>query len=496
MIKKITVRAQRPFQLKQWTYGTAGFRAVVGQGFTAEKVKFLAQAIINAAKYQTDKRFFIGYDTRITSKGIANEIAQVAVANGLEVIMSDNFSSTPEFYQYVSSACQSDPTPIIRGLLVMASHNPGEFNGLYPVTSDGLVIKPDLCEQIAREVAADTYYHSPDSPCTDEVQKVNMQAPYLETVSASSFYKGINGRGHTVVIDPMHGTGGRIQAKLLSDCGFSIELINNSESIVNSTPCPQAGNLDDLEAKVGGKFIDWNMLFPLFIDYLIEKGLWLGDMARTHTTTQAIDIIARQHGLKLHKTPVGFSHISRLLYQTDCFGGFEGDGGAVMKFIGTDKDGFLMNLLMAKIVAERLKGQKITFGVALDGDSNRFGIVDSGDGHIAGLVEETLQKYGISQDFGFMQEISIPLFAHAGIKDKVVRFNANPEIFFARSEIKKIEEFGNGHKTKIVTLTNGSWVVIRTSGTEPAVKAYVEAPTIQERESLKTRVEAFLRGEE
>ena len=326
---------------------------------------------------------------------------------------------------------------------------------------------------------------------------LNLALPYIEAVAGSNLFDNINGNNVGVVIDPMGGTGSKPLSFLLLRAGFSVRLINDTKEIRpgDQHPYPHADNLTDLESTVNGRFINWNMLFPLFVDYLNQAGMWQGDIACTHTTTRAIDLVAQRYGIKVHRTPVGFRHVSRLMREQNCFGGFEGNGGAVIQFIGLDKDGILMNLLMARILSERIaqKDPFLWFGAATDGDADRFAIVDTEQASIMGLVQQTLHSHGISPDFGFMQETFISLNDHPTLEGRIAQVNADSaQLFRGRGGIAQIEELEDGRGTKVITLNDDSWLLARLSGTEHGGRIYVESPTRARRDELISFVRSFL----
>lgn len=500
------------FDPRRWKSLTSGIRAKRGKrGFSRGNVGVIAQGAADVAFFQRFNLgdfedadlFVLGYDTREDSRDVSMFVAQIFWANGWKPVISDSFVSSPEFSYYVTQRGKHMPPQLITGCLITGSHLKSIENGVCWVMSNGAVATANLTQ-----VVVDRHQVVPGTPIAYTLPsfngptyegsetfrgtpRVDMQTPYLRAVRATPIFDGLDGRRLKVVVDPMQGCGGRASKALLRAANFDVTMINDQRLIRSGDrhPYPRAGNLEDLEGAVGGTFIDWNELFPLYMDYLIEKRMWEGtELSCTHTTTRVLDVIAEHHGFKVFRRPVGFKHVSNDLMRDTCFAGFEGNGGLAFKFVIVDKDGILSNLLMARIVSERLAGQVVPggIGLALDGDADRFTIADSAEGHIRQMIRATLANYKIPEDFGFMREVFIPVTngAEQRIIEKIGDFDRDPARAFSSGDIKQTEEFEDGTGTKVVTLHDDSWVIVRFSGTERGARLYVESPRVVRREQV------------
>jgi phosphomannomutase len=206
-----------------------------------------------------------------------------------------------------------------------------------------------------------------------------------------------------------------------------------------------------------GNFVDPHRIFALVLRYLLEKRAWRGRVVRTVSTTRMIDRLAARHGMELVETPVGFNHIADEMLKGDVLMGGEESGGISIQGHIPEGDGVLMGLLLLEVIAEA--------GVPLNE-----------------LVDDLLADVGPAQYARTDLKLTRPVAKPAMVKMLV---DAAPAAIAGVA----VEDVQTTDGVKYY-LDDGSWLLIRPSGTEPVLRVYAEAPA-------EERVKALLHfGEE
>jgi phosphomannomutase len=198
------------------------------------------------------------------------------------------------------------------------------------------------------------------------------------------------------------------------------------------------GAVDDL-----GNFVDPHRIFALVLRYLLEKKGWRGRVIRTVSTTRMVDRLAARHGIELVETPVGFNHIADEMLKNDVLMGGEESGGMSVKGHIPEGDGVLLGLLLLEVMADA--------GMPLHE-----------------LVEDLLADVGPAQYARTDLKLTRPVAKPAMVNLLV---EAAPEAIAGVA----VEDVQTTDGVKYY-LADGSWLLIRPSGTEPVLRVYAEAP--------------------
>jgi phosphomannomutase len=193
-----------------------------------------------------------------------------------------------------------------------------------------------------------------------------------------------------------------------------------------------------------GVFVDPHRIMALSLKYLVERRGWSGAVVRTVSTTRMIDRLAKQYGLKLYETPVGFNHIADYMMKEDVLIGGEESGGISFKGHIPEGDGPIMGLLLVEIIA----------------DANRplFELVDD-------LIAEVGPAFYQRMDL----RLSRPV-AKAEMTDFLTK--QAPKEIGGQSVVETCQRDG----VKYI-MSDDSWLLIRPSGTEPVLRVYAEGRT-------------------
>jgi len=444
-------------------FGTDGWRAVISDEFTFENVRVVAQAIADYVLETADKPIItIGYDTRFLSAEYAQECAMVLAANGIKVWLADKVIPTPALSYAVKNRRATG------GIMITASHNPYQYNGIKYKAGYGGSALPDIIGQIEEKL----YCQQPKVMTLDDglsqgwIEYFNGEEEYFAQLSSLVDLKKIARSGLKVIIDPMHGAGAGVIKKLLAAQGMEvIEVRDEANPLfggVNPEPIrqnlqvlveavvkekAQAGFATDGDAdRVGaidanGEFVNSHIIYALLLRYLIEERKWTGGVVKTFSTSQMIDKLAYKYKIPVYETPIGFKYICELFLKEDILLGGEESGGIGFKNHVPERDGILCSLLLMEIMS--------AYGKQLHE-----------------IVDEMMQEIG----YHYYDRVDLHLKPE--VKDKVMKLlKENPPKDFAGVKVKEVLTL-DGIK---FMLEDGSWILFRASGTEPVVRVYVEA---------------------
>ena len=200
-----------------------------------------------------------------------------------------------------------------------------------------------------------------------------------------------------------------------------------------------------------GNFVDPHKIMALALRYLVEKRGWSGSVVRTVSTTRMIDRLAARYGLTIHETPVGFNHIADFMMKEDVLIGGEESGGISFKGHIPEGDGVLMGLLIVEMVA--------AYGTSL-----------------YDLVNDLLRDVGPA----FYERTDLRLKRPVSKSTMTQMLVTEPP---AQIGGEGVQEIATTDGVKYI-MTDGSWLLIRPSGTEPVLRVYAEGRTPEMVQSL------------
>jgi phosphomannomutase len=432
------------------SFGTDGWRATLDT-FTDRRVRIVGQAV---ADYLTseghDAPVIVGYDARETSEGFAESLADVLAGNGFDVRLPERDCPTPLVAYAVVDRGLSG------ALMVTASHNPPEYNGVKFIPADGAPALPEVTDAIAERLAEPDLLPESERGTIETVDVVTPHAERARELVDADL------SGVTVVHDAMHGSGRGVVDELLRSAGAEVVGIRGDRDpeFGGTPPEPSAENLDPLvdavdahDADLGvandgdadrvafvtpdrGK-LDENLFFAVAYDYLLESGA--GPAVRTVSTTFLIDRIAEAHGQETIETAVGFKWVADAMAEHDALMGGEESGGFSIRGHVREKDGVLMGLLGAAVTAAEPIDDRVDRLIDEHGDIVADKIsVDCPDSEKERVIDDL--------------EATLPeTVAGRAIADVVTL---------------------DGFK---LLLEDGSWLLVRPSGTEPKMRVYAEA---------------------
>ncbi len=440
-------------------FGTSGWRAVIAQQFTFENVELVTEAIcrsLNEKESAGGQALIVGNDSRFMGEKFAAVAAGIAARNGFRVLQCTGPTPTPTISHAIISNNAAG------GINFTASHNPPEYQGIKFSTADGAPALPEVTQRIEAIIVENP---SPFDKGGGNIENFDPRPAYLDDLQTKIRFEAIASAGGRYVYDPLWGTGRGYLDKALSDHGLEVETLHDWRDVTFGGRSPEPGESQMAEIREivvqkgltlglatdgdgdrfgvidsNGEMISPNQLVALLTDYLAEDRGWTQGVARSVATSHLVDRVAKDRGLKLHETPVGFKFIGELINSDQIILGGEESAGLSIRGHYPEKDGILACLLAAEAVAVR--GASLT--EQLNDLYARVGKLESG-------------RIGVK----LTDEVS------ASLKEKLAR---EPNEIAGR----KVETINRMDGVKFI-FADGSWMLMRPSGTEPMVRIYAES---------------------
>jgi len=441
-------------------FGTDGWRGIIGDTYNFHNLKILSQAISDYLGAR--KTVAVGYDTRFMSDRFAEVVAGVLGNNGIRVKLSDRAIPTPALSFTVKNR------KLDLGIMITASHNPAEYNGLKIKVPSGGAAGPQVTEKIESHIARTQVM--PDSAIRTEVIKEDLTSDYIKFIRSYIDLKKIRHKKFKVLVDVMYGSGDSFIAGVLKGTDIKLEFMHHTlnPSFGGISPEPIEENLEELKSRVrkekfdlgialdgdadriaavagGGVFIHPQKILGLLALHLNQDRLWSGGIVKTICGTAMVDNIAKFLKVKLYETPVGFKYISNLMESEDILVGGEEAGGIGFKGYIPERDGMVAGLLLIEMMAYRNK-------------------------NILQLLNEMERKFG--RYYYLRRDIHL---------DQMVQIKKEnlPQAMLGLRVVQLKDYDG----IKLVC-EDASWLMFRGSGTEPIIRVYAESQSLKKSMAL------------
>ena len=457
-------------------FGTDGWRAIIAAEYTVENVARVTVATAAWLKENFDEpSVVIGHDCRFAGELFTETAVKVFINAGIPVKMAKGFVSTP----MVSLGAVKLGCSI--GVVITASHNPPSYNGYKLKSHHGGPLSPEKVQEIEDIIPdASGIDTSAISMENDLIEVIDLETMYVDHAKANFDLEAIEKSGLKLAYDAMYGSGQNALKRLLPKTAFLH--CEHNPSFMGQAPEPIQKNLQELEAfikedgnidcalatdgdadRIGlyngaGEFIDSHHIILLLIHYLKKyKGL-TGKVATAFSTTPRVKVMADHYGLENEVVKIGFKYIAEIMVNEDVLVGGEESGGIATKGHIPERDGIWMGLIIWEFMAKS--------GKSLDD-----------------LIAEV---YEIVGEFKFERS---DLHITEELKQKIVAScKAGDYKSFGKYEVQEIGTI-DGFK---FFFDENRWVMIRPSGTEPVLRTYAEAPTMDEvREILRITEETI-----
>ncbi len=445
--------------MKAIKFGTDGWRAIIGDDFIPKNIEIVAQAYaeIHKRSKTANKPVYIGYDRRDQARESAELITSVLIANQIETYLSNDCCPTPT----VSWMVKHNNAEV--GIMVTASHNPSKWNGIKFKEGYGGSASPEFTNMIEAEIEKGVTPKKAQFKDHGLFHYFDPKKEYVDHIKTLVDMDLIKSANFNCLVDPLYGSGAGYFKLLLGDTvteihserditfggihpepipphvNEAIETMKNgnySACIINDGDADRLGAIDE-----NGNYITTHLLFSILIKHVVENKGWSGEVIKSISTTQMIDRLCKKYGLALETTLVGFKYISPKLNQPGVMVGGEESGGFGFPVHVCERDGVLCGLLLLENMATR----KMTLGQ---------------------LVDEIQKEVGPI----YYKRLDLKLTDEKISEVKDVLNNIKLKEI-AGKKVKKFTDIDGWH----YLLADDSWLLVRTSGTEPLMRIYVEA---------------------
>jgi phosphomannomutase len=450
-------------------FGTDGWRAVIADTYTFDNVRLAAQA---CATYFVEsgaaaRGIAVGFDTRFGSDRFARAVAEVLAANGVRVLLSDRFQPTPVLSYSIMDRQAGG------GIIITASHNPATDNGFKVKTAIGSSAPPEMVAQIEHQIAA------LDSSGPAGLRTLSFEAAQaqglIQTFDATPAYDQQIGRlvdlralrdaGVHAVADSMYGTGQGYFKRLLSGGATRVGEIRNvvNPAFPGIAPEPIRPHIDELcrtvptmHADIGlatdgdsdriglvaeeGTFINQHQVFGLLVLYLTQQRSMRGPAVRSVTMTSMADSYLERLGQKVIETPVGFKYIGAAMVANNAILGGEESGGFGFQGHLPERDAIVSGLFAIDLMVSMKRP-------------------------MSGVLAYMREQFG---DWHYLRvDVRYPPEERQRILDRVAAARP-PDL-----DGSAVTSVGTMDGYKFYA-EDGSWLLIRFSGTEPLLRIYTE----------------------
>ncbi len=456
-------------------FGTGGWRAVIGEDFTEENVRLVAQGMCDYMEFERKKELpvMIGYDRRFLSAPAAKWIAEVFAANGINCLFMGRSAPTPLVMFTVKHE------KLHYGVEVTASHNPFDYNGIKFFTEEGRDADVSCTAKIEEFIERAVVKSMPFDEAVKEGKITFLKGAFndfIDSILSRLDVEKIRRADLRILFDSMHGSATHPMLTVLYTARCTVDIMNSNKDgfFGGKTPAPgfeQSALLRhrvksekyDLGIEVdgdgdrlaiideNGDYIEPNKILPMLYYYLHEYKGWKGPVVRNLTTTHMLDAIAESFGEKCYEVPVGFKHISSTLDRTDAVLGGESSGGLTVRGHIFGKDSVYAAGLFVEMVAAIGKP-------------------------ISVFWKELTDKYG--EYFTAEENLRLPEAVKASVKKRLTEDRVVPN--FGEEKPVRVE-YMDGAK---YYFSDGSFACCRFSGTEPLLRLSSEAGSTEKAERL------------
>lgn len=458
-------------------FGTDGWRGVIAWDFTFGNVRRMAQALAdyineNAPTDEDGKlpKVFVGYDRRFMSDLFAADIANIFRSNKIDVTLADGPVSTPVV------SCLSF-TKFWLGVMVTASHNPPQYNGVKVKISGA-----SASSRVTKEVESFIDQNSVLFLYGQKAEQKDLKDVYFKYVSSHVNLKKIKTLKGKVVMDYMHGAAAGYLEKFLAPEKVIALHAEHDPTFGGVQPEPVEKNLGELsktvvakKAMLGiafdgdgdrvaltdekGNYITPCLLAAVLLDYLVKNKKLKGKIVQTVSMGYLLKRIARRYNMLFEEVPVGFKSVAERMALEEVAFGVEESGGYAWKGNLPDRDG--LTVALAFLEAMAATGKKASQ-----------------------LCEAVAEEYGASvymrRDFALAKPIDKAAVSEKMRKKLPKKING-----------WKIAETTTFDGLKII-FENDDWLLLRPSGTEPLLRVYAETAAKKDTQALLDFGEKFM----
>ncbi|WP_320665083.1 phosphoglucomutase/phosphomannomutase family protein [Prochlorococcus sp. MIT 1223] len=461
------------------SFGTDGWRGILGVDFTLEKLLPVAIASSQELNYRKpsdlrSREIIIGYDRRFLADAMAEAVASAVRGCGLEPLLTDSPVTTPACSWAVKNH------QALGALVITASHNPPEWLGLKIKSSLGGSVDSDFTKAVEQRLEAGGI----TIPVDGRTNRFECRKEHLNGLKSKfdipEIIRGLKNVGLNVIIDPMYGSAAGCISELFCDApsGLIREINSHCDPLFGGNPpeplakyisnlinivkvsCdsgrPSLGLVFDGDGDriaavdENGNYCSTQYLMPLLIDHLIGIRNRPGSIVKTVSGCDQMRLVAENYRREIIELPVGFKYIAHEMITQEILIGGEESGGIGFGSHIPERDALYTSLVLLEAISQ---GKQLLFQ-RLDDLQLRFGKI-------------------------FFDRIDL-VFNTINEKDRLESFLS-----------ENIPDLVNGKRVKQIIKIDGIkfildknyWLMFRFSGTEPLLRVYSQAPSNEDLQS-------------
>ncbi len=478
-------------------FGTDGWRARVADEYTFDNVRRCAEGVARWVVEQgtAARGVMVGYDRRFASEYFAQAAAEVLLAFDIPVL----FAAQPIPTQMTSFEV------VTRGaataIMITASHNPWTDNGFKVKSPTGAAAGPEILAALEATIARQAGEVPPRRPFEDAeaaglVERVDPFDAYRDYVARTLDLDRLRAADLDVLVDPLYGSGSGWIPRLLAGGRIRFRELHAERNpyFGGVNPEPIRPNIDEAlgilaaggydlgllldgdadragAADERGTFIHQLQVMGLLMYYLLEHRGLREPVVYTVNETSMVERLGSRYGVPVHETPVGFKFVGPRMIETGAMMGGEESGGYGFGMHLPERDGIYADLLLLDLF----------------------------------LREREAGRWPVSRAVAHLHEIAGPSFylrtdvhleraTYPQVKARLwSELSARPPADLAGEPIVRSVSLSTADGFKW-WLADGSWLLVRFSGTEPLVRVYTEATSADRRDALLAAGERLVRN--
>lgn len=442
-------------------FGTDGFRGIIARDFTFNTVEKIIKAIACYLKnlYKDKNTIIIGYDPRFMAVNFAKFCANLLKDFGFRVILSSKVVPTP-----IVAFCAKYYPDSIGAIMLTASHNPKEYQGIKFIPNYGGPAVNDITDEILKYLNI-----NPKKSNKGEIIEKNLEDDYFLHIQKLINFDIIKNNTPNIIFDGLYSSSIGYFDKLLDMNGIKYESYNMYHSsdfggglpepkqkfmkyykdgfitLANDGDADRYGVMDEK-----GNYISPNIILAVLLKYLSSKG-HKGKMIKTVGVSALVDVVAKKLNIETITTPVGFKWLGEAMRNNETILAGEDSGGLSIGGHIPEKDGILACLLILEMLA----------------DTNKT---------LNQLVFE-IKEFAGCEFYTDRVDVKVDNESKLALVDKFLSFNKIADYKIC----SKLSIDG----TKLFLEDSKTSLLIRKSGTEPLLRFYIESDNKDKLNNIK-----------
>jgi phosphomannomutase len=478
-------------------FGTDGWRARIADDFTFDNVRRCADGVAHYVVEQgaASKGVVVAFDRRFASEHFAAAAAEVLLAHDIPVALAAHAVPTQmSSFEVVERGAAA-------GIVITASHNPWVDNGFKVKAPTGAAAGPEILGVIEARLAINGGRPVDRRPLADAeaaglVERFDPYEGYERFVRRTVDLDALRAADMSVLVDPLYGAGAGWISRLLRGGRIRVDEIHQERNpyFGGLNPEPIRPNVDEALRRIAdgdydlgllldgdadragaadeeGIFIHQLQVTGLLMYYLAEHRGWRDPVVVSVNNTSMAERLGERYGIATHETPVGFKFIGPKMIETGAMMGAEESGGFGFGMHLPERDGIYADLMLLDLF----------------------------------MRERAAARWPVSKAIAHFHEIAGPSFyrridvhvdrsEYPEVKRRLlVDLAAKGPAELASEPVARTVALDTGDGFKFF-LEDGSWLLIRASGTEPLVRVYTEATSADAREAMLVAGERLVRG--